>query len=152
ALTLIAVGTLSTLDSYVVGKVAYPQEPFDQRLYRISTEAVGSANLFVVRGYTQPPYLNPRPAAPVSLAQYLDELCNMAGAIANDASTASIIIESPGSTTGANPRARPPADVLYSPTWKMMLPVSNKATAPYGTANPQLTKTASDAASIAAYG
>jgi hypothetical protein len=151
ALTLIAVGRLSTLDAYTVGKVAYPQERWDDRISRLFQETFGSGVLTWV-GYALPPYVNARPAAPVSMAQYLDELCNMAGAIMNDTPAGKILIEEATTRTASAPTSIAPENVVYAPRWEKVLPGSNKATVPYGTSTPQAVKTAADAAAAAQYG
>jgi hypothetical protein len=151
ALTVIAVGRLSTLDAYTVGKVAYPLERWDDRIVRLFNETLGGWALRIA-GYAQPPYVNARPANPVSLAAYLDDLCNMAGAILNDTPDGLILLEEATTRTGAAPTTIPASEVVYAPIWEKVLPGSNKATVPYGTASPQLTKTSSDATAIAQYG
>jgi len=153
ALTVIAVGRLSTLDGYTVGTNLYAQETWTSRVTRIFSDA-GLLSYLRMNVGSFNPVLISRPAGnPVSLAQYLDDLLAMIGGVAYDMPDGTIMVESPGVRSTANPVRLSPAIVAYAPRWEKVLPGYNTATCAYG--GPGLntgTKTSTDTAAVALYG
>jgi len=153
ALTIIAVGRLSTLDGYTVGGYLYAQETWTTRVTRLFSDA-GILSALRLNVGTFNPVLISRPAGnPLGLAAYLDDLLGMIGGIMYDAPDGTITIESPGVRTTDNPVHIGPDIVAYAPRWQKVLPGYNQATCGYG--GPGLntgTVTATDTDAVTLYG
>jgi len=149
--TLIAVGRLSTLDSYTVGTAAYVAQGLRGRVSTVFNEAGLLAYLdYPLAGLA--PNLNPRAVAPVSLAEYLDGLLAIGQAQATDAPDGTIRFDAGKSRDANSPTVIPGSDVEYVPGWAKVLPGANKAVIGYGTASPQATSTVADPAAATLYG
>jgi len=149
--TLIAVGRLSTLDSYIVGTQAYVAQGLRGRVSTVFNEAGLLAYLdYPLAGLA--PNLNARPVAPVSLAEYLDSLLAIGQAQATDAPDGTIRFDAGKSRDANSPTTIPGSDVEFVPGWAKVLPGANRAVIGYGTANPQLTSIVADQTAKDLYG
>jgi hypothetical protein len=149
-LTAIAVGRLRTLSGYKVGTVDYPEEWWSTRVGRAFTDA-GLGDSLVLEVGAFDPLLVARPADPVDLASYLDELATMNQAAVADLGDGTILVQAITSRTPSSGYALDPAEVAYSPAWAERLPDANVLTVTYG-AGGSSSASSSDAASVALYG
>ena len=160
AVTVIAVGRLSTLDGYTINTVAqgiYPQQNWSSRVARIFADAGLSTSVLFDVGTFNPVLIQRAAGGPGGtgspLAQYLDELLAMIGGTAYDLPDGRIMIESAGVRTTDAPVRIPPELVAYAPRWEKVLPGANSATCGYGGPGYNTgTVTASDTAAAAVYG
>lgn len=147
--TAIAVGRMRTLSGYTVGTSAYPREYWSQRVERIFADA-GLASILVLQTNLNP-ILVARPAAPVTLSDYLGALTTMVQAAVADRPDGKILVQGIESRSLGAAYVLSPAEVAYAPEWSQRLPGGNVVTVTYGD-DGALSVTVRDEASVALYG
>lgn len=147
-LTATAVGRLRTLSGYAIGTGAYPEETWSARVTRAFTEA-GLASSLLLQTGSFDPVLVARPAEPVTLAAYLDELADNVQAAVADLPDGRILVQAIGART-LTTTLLAAAEVVYAPEWEQRLPGANIVTVGYG--DPEASLTVQDTASVALYG
>ena len=131
ALTVTAVGALRTLSGYTVGTAAYAEEQWSARVIHAFTDA-GLFPILALSTGLFDPVLVARPAEPVALGTYLDELAAMLEAAVADAPNGNIIVQASGARTLSSLYHLDPAEVAYAPSWEERLPAANIVTVSYG--------------------
>jgi hypothetical protein len=149
-LTLTAVGFLRTLGGYTIPG-DYAAEVWSDRVWRAFNDA-GLAAALVLEVGAFNPMLVARPASPITLADYLDELAGMVNAAVADLPDGRILVQTSDSRSLEGGYALHPAEVAYAPTWLEVLPDANIVTVTYGDPAAPSSVTARDQASIDLYG
>lgn len=146
-LTVIGVGPLATLAQYTVGAGAWPSEPWSARVARVFTEA-GLAALLRLQVGIFDPTLAARAAGAAQMDDYLQGLVPAVGGVVCDTPDGLVLVQALGARNYGSEVVLDPADVAYSPPWEQTLEIYNQVSVVYAGG----TATATDAASVAAYG
>jgi hypothetical protein len=131
-LTIVAVGRLSELSGYFVANGPYPRQTWSTRIALAFANAQTGNSYGLFELDLRTPQTDPLLVAETIvvddepfLDQYLGELVGFMGAAVADLPDGRILIQPASSRSTANAVNLPPAQVLFTPAWRQVLPGAN---------------------------